>query len=471
MKPHVHEPRSQPPRTRVTAAETLRSARTVTHRVQPMAARRHLASVGFEDLTAHVPHSGPQRVIPHVRPAVRIAYVVDQFPRGPHGFLLEEILELESRGIDVHIFSLRMPEGRVDDTACALARLRGPVRYFSEIEGFASDGSSIDGTFHYTFAIDSLGQARMGRGLSANAARWVANQVASRDIEHIHAHGATVATDVAREAARLSGRGYSFTAYADGLYEGANEPSLCEKVLNARFAVTLNESDRRRLVKVGGASASAKVHRIPISVNPDDYRFSTAGRLDSDSILAIGPLAEKSGFSDLIEAVGILRDRGRVARLTILGEGEYEETLRAQIDQCRLAGRIQIVGGLSRGEISMLMQAHTALVLPWVADDCDREVLANVVLEAMAVGLVVLSTDVPGIRELIDDGMSGRVISPRDPLWLAGALETLFDSPELRGRMAVRARSRVARMFSASRNVSQLGRLFVRTVARNGLAT
>jgi glycosyltransferase involved in cell wall biosynthesis len=118
----------------------------------------------------------------------------------------------------------------------------------------------------------------------------------------------------------------------------------------------------------------------------------------------------------------------------------------------------------------MLMQAHTALVLPWVADDCDREELANVVLEAMAVGLVVLSTDVPGVRELIDDGMSGRVISPRDPLWLAGALETLFDSPELRGRMAARARSRVARMFSANRNVSQLGRLFVRTVARSGLA-
>jgi glycosyltransferase involved in cell wall biosynthesis len=72
---------------------------------------------------------------------------------------------------------------------------------------------------------------------------------------------------------------------------------------------------------------------------------------------------------------------------------------------------------------------------------------------------------------LIDDGMSGRVISPGDPLWLAGALETLFDSPELRGRMAARARSRISRMFSASRNVSQLGRLFVRTVARSGLTT
>ena len=412
---------------------------------------------GFGGFATRVLRSVPQRAGAHGRPAVRVAYVIDQFPRGSHGFVLQEILELESRGIDVHTFSLQMPEGRVDDTACALARLRGPVRYFSEVGEWPN----------HTFAIDSL-QVPMGRGASARAVKWIADQVVARDIEHLHAHGATMATDVAREAARLTGRGYSFTAHADGLYDGADESSLCEKVLNARFAVALSEYDRRRLVKICGSSAAGKLHRIPMSVNPEDYRFSAAGRIDSDSILAVGPLVEKSGFSDLIEAMGLLRDRGRVARLTIFGEGELEETLRAHIDRCRLAGRIQLLGGLSRGELGMLMQAHTALVLPWVADDRDREALGNVVLEAMAVGLVVLSTEVPGIRELIDDGMSGRVISPRDPLWLAGALETLFDSPELRARMASRARSKIARMFCAPRNVSQLARLFVRSVARNG---
>src|SRR5882672_3702097 len=181
MKPDVQEPRSQPFGMRATATETLRSARTVPHSVHHPAARRHLEAVNFEELTTRVPRSAPQRAVTQLRPTVRIGYVIDQFPRGSHGFVLQEILELESRGIDVHIFSLRMPEGRVDDTACALARLRGPVRYFSEIEGFsgATERPSIEGAFHYTFAIDSLGQARMGRGLSASAARWIANQVAA----------------------------------------------------------------------------------------------------------------------------------------------------------------------------------------------------------------------------------------------------------------------------------------------------
>jgi glycosyltransferase involved in cell wall biosynthesis len=421
--------------------------------------RRLLEVVGFDDLTTQVPGPEHQRGVAHVRPALKVGYVVDQFPRATHGFLLQEILELESRGIDVNIFSLRMPEGRVDDTACALARLRGPVRYFPESGACgAAEGLTID-----------IGS--MPRGMWATAAQWIAQQVTARGIEHLHAHGAMLPTDVARDAARLAGRGYSFTAYADGLYDGADESSLCEKVLNARFGVTLSDIDRRRLLKVCGAWAAGKLHRIPMSLNPEDFRFSGPEYHDSDSILAVGPLIEKSGFSDLIEAVGLLRDRGRVARLTIFGEGELEDALRAQIERCRLAGRVQLLGDLSRNQLSMLMRAHTALVLPWVADDRDREALSNVVLEAMAVGLPVLSTEVPGIHELIDDGMSGRVISPRDPLWLAGALETLFDSPELRTRMASRARSKVVRLFSVSRNASQLTRLFVRTVARSGLAT
>jgi len=235
--------------------------------------------------------------------------------------------------------------------------------------------------------------------------------------------------------------------------------------------VAMSDFDRRHLLKICGPWATAKLHRIPMGVNPDEYRFAGPECHDSDSVLAVGPLLEKSGFTDLIEAVGTLRDRGRKARLTIIGEGPYEQTLRAQIDRCRLGARVQLLGGLSRGELAMVMRTHTALVLPWVTDDRDRDVLANVVIEAMAIGLVVLSTEVPGIRELIDDGLSGRVISPRDPLWLAGALETLFDSPELRARMASRARSKIARLFSAPRNIAQLARLFGRAVARQKVAT
>ena len=469
MKPHLRDSRSVSI-ARASAPETLRRARTVTQPVAHPVVRRMPIPAEFDRPPISIPRSVPHSRVGDVRQVLRIGYVMDRFPRGSHGFVLQEILELEARGVEVHIFSLDMPDGRIDDTACALARLRGPVRYFPEAGLYGTDTSSLD-SLSMADSAAIVAFATSDPIGSSSAAQWIANQVKARRIDHLHAHGASEPTDVAREASRLTGIGFSFTAHAEGLCEGVNEALLCEKVLDARFVVALSEFDHQHLLRICGPWATAKLHRIPMGVNTDEYRFSEAECHDSDSVLAVGPLVETSGFTDLIEAIGILRDRGRVARLTILGEGEFEETLRAQIDRCRLAARVQILGGLSRSELAMVMRTHTAMVLPWVADGRDRDVLSNVVLEAMAVGLVVLSTDVSGIRELIDDGLSGRVISPRDPLWLAGALETLFDSPELRARMAGRARSKVMRLFSAPRNVSQLARLFGRTVSRQKIAT
>jgi colanic acid/amylovoran biosynthesis glycosyltransferase len=382
---------------------------------------------------------------------MKIGYVMDRFPRASHDFLLQEILALESRGIEVHIFSLGMPDGRVDDTASALARLRGPISYFPDAGTTKTPGLTANGT-------------------TSSQAQWAASLIADRGIEHLHAHGATTATDVTREAGGLTGVGYSFTAHADGLNEGADVPSLRAKIRDARFAVTLNNVDRGYLLRNCGFDLAAKLHRIPMGVNPKEFPFASAECHDSDSVLAVGPLVEKSGFADLIEAIGILRDRGRIARLTIIGEGGLDATLRAQVERCRLDRSVRLIGGVSRSELTTLMRVHTAMALPWVADDGDRDRLANIVLEAMAVGLPVLSTDLPGVRELIDDGMNGRVISPHDPLWLAGVLETLFDSPVLRQHMALRARRKVEWQFAATRSVSQLAQLFSEAVARKAQA-
>ena len=441
-----------------------RPTRTVTHVPRRLPPRLARVPRFDEQVVASLPQGLPLGTRPYERRGASVGYVMDRFPRVSHGFVLQEILELESRGIDVHVFSLGMPEGRLDDTACALARLQSPVCYF--LADTEASGGFPEGTM---FAPDYTASEGTGSGMTSRAAHWVARQVEMRRIEHLHAHGAAVATEVVREAGRLTGLGYSFTAHAHDLRDDA-APSVREKVLEARFAVTLSDFDHGRLIRICGRGVAEKLHRIPMSVDPDECRFSDADSHDSDSVLTVGPLVEKSGFTDLIEAMRIGRDRGRVARLTILGEGEFEATLRERIARCDLTGSVQIVPSVSRRDLAMLMRTHTVMVLPWTADDGDRDVLSNLVLEAMAAGLLVLSTDVPSIRELIDDGLNGRVISARDPVGLAGALETFFSSPRLRKSMASNARATVEQMFAAERNVSHLASLFVHTVVGKALA-
>jgi glycosyltransferase involved in cell wall biosynthesis len=392
-----------------------------------------------------------------------VGYVIDRFPRGSHGFVLQEILGLESRGIDVHVFSLGLPEGRPDDTALALARLRRAVSYVLPDAG--TDESARDEARRA-----SDGCAPAPRDATSGAARWVASRVVGQRIGHLHAHGAGMATDVVREVGRLTGRGYSFTAHAGDL-QGDRASSLREKVQEAQFAVALSDFDRGRLARICGSAAASKLHRIRMGVDLEERGFVEAEDHDTDSILAVGPLVEASGFMDLIDAIRLLRDRGRAARLTILGEGEFAETLQARIERYGLARSVHLVESISRSEFAALMRTCTVIVLPWAPDTGDRDALANLVLDAMAGGLLVLSTDVPDIRELIDDGQSGRVVRPGDPIGLAGALDTFFDSPQLRDSMAWNARTSVEVLFAAQRSVSHLARLFAEAVARKRRAT
>ena len=437
-----------------------RDARTVT---RPRKTRPALTRMpGVEDGVAELEERASQRPLASARRAMRIGYVIDRFPRGSHDFVLQEIMELESRGVEAHVFSLGGPDGRIDDIAAALARLRSPIHYFpGEMGWFADAGDDFEADDNPSAMFET----------TFDAARWVAVEVAAHGLEHLHAHGATEAAEVAREAGRLSGLEYSFTAHADSLYDGMDLGALRDRILDARFVVALSDFDRKHLLHVGGTGAANKLHGIRLGVNPEEWRFSSAARHDSDSILAIGPLIEKSGFMDLIEAVALLRDRGRKVRLTIIGQGEFETTLRSHFDRRHLSDQVRLIGGVSRRELAILMGAHTVMVLPWLADGRDRDVMANVVLEAMSVGLLVLSTDLPGISELIEDGVTGRVVSAHDPLWLAGALETLFASPEVRDGMARRARNKVERRFTASRHASHLAKLFFEAVSRKRLAT
>ena len=201
-----------------------------------------------------------------------------------------------------------------------------------------------------------------------------------------------------------------------------------------------------------------------MSVDPQDYEFARRGHL-RNAILTVGPLVEQSGFVDLIEAMRILRGRGLAAQATIVGEGEFEAPLRACIDRHGLTGHVDIIATVSRCELAALIQTHTVMVLPWTADHRDRDVLSNLVLDGMAAGLPVLSTDGPSIREFIDDGLNGRVFEAGDPVGLAGALETFLGSARLRERIASNARTTVERVFAARENVAHLANLFSGTMA------
>jgi glycosyltransferase involved in cell wall biosynthesis len=198
-------------------------------------------------------------------------------------------------------------------------------------------------------------------------------------------------------------------------------------------------------------------------VGVDLHRFDGPSDPEPGLILHVGRLVEKKGTADLIDAFARLRPG---ARLVILGDGP----LRAPLERRAAGLRVEFLGSRPPEEVARWMRRAWLLAAPSVtAKDGDREGLPTVVVEAAAAGLPVVGTRHSGIPEAVLDGSSGLLVEEGDVAALAGALETLLGSAELRGSMALAARALAEERFDLARQTAILEQHYDRLVsARRG---
>jgi glycosyltransferase involved in cell wall biosynthesis len=386
-----------------------------------------------------------------------IAYVLDGFPGSSQSAVLDEILELGRSGLNVHVVVVEPDVVSM----CSLLGMREDAR--------GSRSSSY--RLLTTTSPRAVGADDGDRPILHAQALWVAGQVVGKQIRHLHAEVGTA--DVAREVKRMTGIGYSFTAAASEMHpHRRHRGCLRDQVRDAEFVVALSNISRKQLLDATGPSLARNVHRIYRGVDLDQFRFQPDATRDQNAVLAVTPLSSGSGLADLIEAAALLRDRRATpVRVTIVGEGELEDDLRARIASLHLENTVTILPPAGGVRLRALMRGHAVMALPYgVPPGGGRDGVPPVLLQAMAVGLPVLSTFVRGIPEVLDDGWTGRLVTPQDPAWLAGALETMLDNLPLRIRMAAEARDLVERQFALSRNVSHLARLFSTAVTARTIA-
>jgi glycosyltransferase involved in cell wall biosynthesis len=381
-------------------------------------------------------------------PTTAIGYLLDGFPHSSDCFILDEIVALGRCGVNVHVFVAESGSVTVNDPWLGLPVPAGP-------NGKAPSPDPVP-----CVPEDSGANDEAGPRVSLQA-RWIAREVAAKQIRHLHAQMGTA--HLAREVKRLTGVSYSFTASGEEYHRDWTDAGLLqEKIGDAEFVVAPNDLSAQRLRATTRGAEAPRVYRINHGVDLDRCRFHAQPGRDPHSVLAVCPLRESSGVTDLIEAIAILRDRRSIGvRLTIVGQGELEDQLRGQIKALGLSDRVTLLRVCAGFRRLALMRLHAVMALPYVAPPTEgHDGVPPALLEAMAVGLPVVATSVAGMSDVIDDGWTGRVVAPNDPAWLAGAVETLLDNQRLRVRMAQGAREKVERDFALSNNVSHLARLF-----------
>jgi glycosyltransferase involved in cell wall biosynthesis len=185
-------------------------------------------------------------------------------------------------------------------------------------------------------------------------------------------------------------------------------------------------------------------------------------------ILAVGRLVEKKGFDQLVEACARLRDTGVEFECLIVGEsGSASASIRRLIDERGLGHRVRVQGPVTQVELRELYARAHVFALPCqVMEDGDRDGFPNVLAEAMAMGVPVVSTAISGIPEMIEDGTHGLLVRPRDPLGLAVALRRLLTDAGLHDALAAAARARICDRFDSRRTTIALHELFVEQLRR-----
>ncbi|MDP9444909.1 MAG: glycosyltransferase family 4 protein [Actinomycetota bacterium] len=389
----------------------------------------------------------------------RVGYVLKMYPRFSETFILNEILALEADGTNLDIFSLRPPsDGHFHE---ALAAVRASVTYLPH-------RVRVDELWEVLRrALQDLPRLPMHLdevlgvpAAEATAAVQLALQVRERGIPHLHAHFGSVATTVARLAARLCDIDYSFTAHAKDIFHESVAPGdLLGKLADASAVVTVSDFNVDYLRDRYGAAAH-RVVRIYNGLDLNQYSYAEP-RHRPPLVVGVGRMVEKKGFGHLVDAVALLRRQRRAVRLALVGTGELQPALRAQVTMLGLTGCVEFLGPLTQARTREVVRGAAALAAPCVvAADGNRDGLPTVLLEAMALGTPCVSTPVTGIPEVIRDGETGLLVPERDPGALAGALDRLLDDPELRCRLAAAARSRVERDFDVRRSARQLRRMF-----------
>ena len=401
--------------------------------MHPTCSRTDARAPGRQRL--HPPTAAPAPAAP----GLRVAYVLKRYPRLSQTFVLNEMLELERQGVDVVVIAR---DGSGEPIAHpATKRLRAPVYYLRELEPRAERWDDV--------------AAALLRALR---------------IDHVHAHFATWAAGTAMRAATRARVPYSFTAHATDIWrDTVDTDALVERMAGASFVATVSEANRRHLDGLlRTAGRSGNVVRLYNGLDLARLRPSAAPR-ETDLVVAVGRLIEKKGFADLVEATRILVARGSGVRTVIVGDGPERERLEAQIARADLTARVTLVPALTQDEVLALVGSATAFALPCVIGaDGDRDGLPTVLLEAMALGTPAVSTTVAGVPEMIEDGVGGLLVGQRDPVALAGALDRLLASEDLRAHLAFGALEAMHDRFSIWRNVGELARRFAAAAAARG---
>jgi glycosyltransferase involved in cell wall biosynthesis len=404
----------------------------------------------------------------------RLAYLVSRFPLVSETFILREMLQLEAGGWPLDLFALHHEHPQVRHPHAERFELTAQYLEPTSTRTVRANVRQVvraPGRYGRLLARTVAGNVGSPDFLAKGVAIFpgvveLAERMRRRGVRHIHAHFGTHPALAAMLAADLIGAGYSFTVHAHDLF--VDTTMLAEKVRRARFVATISEFNRRRLIQLAGPSVAHKVAVIRCGVDPLRYAYIPRTPHDGPQrILAVASLQEYKGLEYLVRACRRLRDAApdHAFQCEIVGGGPLSDSLARLIARLGIDDQVRLLGPRDENAVRTLMQRADTLVMPSVvARDGQMEGIPVVLMEAMALGLPVVASDLSGIPELVRHQETGLLVPPGDPEAIKDGILACWREPNEAATRARAGRVLVEREYDLGQNAARLAGQFERTL-------
>jgi len=419
-------------------------------------------AIGVGD-AAHAASAASRRQHAGAASAGRLGYLVTSFPRVSETFIINEIIELERQGFDLRIYSMVAATDRIRHRL--VDEIHSPIRYLPRPLS-RSIGTVLGDHVWLLVRSPRAYLSTLFRVLTSGELDLIARfpqapglvrRIERDGVTHLHAGFVHMPGSLAYIVSLLTGCRYSLGTHARDLYH--SPPALLRKKLAAaRVVFTCTRYNISHLQRLSEGVSAFRVRHVYHGTTLERFSFGPCGRSEPPVVLAVARLVEKKGLEDLIEASALLRDRGVRFRCHIVGQGELGKSLAQLIRRFDLQRLVTLEGAADQDQVIAWYRRAIVLALPSrVARDGDRDGIPNVLIEAAACGLPIISTPVSGIPELVEDGRTGLLVPPRQPVALADAIDVMLRSTDLRERVRANARARVETAFDVRRNALVIG--------------
>lgn len=393
-----------------------------------------------------------------------VLYVVDRYPSLSETFISQEIEGLVRRGFEVLVLALKQPPPGLPAAENYLvppARPASLVRWLPAVRRVMpllvrrrlSPREALRAAYAELLAARALGPARRA------------------SVAHVHAHFLVRPSDVARVLAARLGVSWSATAHAGDVYDSSREAGLQALRLRSVAAVACISRDVQRVLAAEAPWVRTRVVHCGVdaaALSAVGDRLAWASGSGTPRFVTVGRLQETKGYRTVLRAAEQLVLLEMAFQWDIVGDGPMRGEIQDFVARNDLVRQVVLHGAQGHQATLEHMAGATALVLPCQHTPARLgDGIPVVLMEAMAMGTVVVTSPVGGIPELVDDGRTGLLVPPEEPEALAELLGELATAdPGSLNEIRQAARRTVAQRFTLTRQVERVAELLAETSER-----